>query len=189
MPKPINFHLTRDELAHLGEVSKHDPRPEVRQRALAMRSLGLGEKPAAVARLTAMSQASIYRWWQQYQQAGVEGLANRPKGRPETKADAEYLHAVETALASDPQVLGYTFVIWTLERLRDHLVQVTGVHLSLGHLRELMLRHGYVYRRPKHDLGNHQDPIAKAQAQTDLTAAKKVPKPVLLGFSLWTRPR
>ena len=146
MPKRINFQLPAEQLAELGEVSKHDKRPEVRQRATAMRLLSLGEKPAQVAAVMAVSQVSIYKWWQHYQAQGIEGLANRPKGRPETKADAAYLHALETALASDPSAYGYRFAIWTRKRLREHLVRVTGVQLSVAYLSELMQRHGYVYR-------------------------------------------
>lgn len=188
MPRHISFQLPADKLTELGEVIKHDKRPEVRQRATAMRLLSLGEKPAQVAVVMAVSQVSIYKWWHHYQAHGVDGLANRPKGRPETKADAAYLQALETALASEPSSHGYRFAIWTIKRLRDHLVKVTGVHLSVGHLSELMQRHGYVYRRPKHDLSNRQDAAAKAAAQAQLQALKKEILPIL-GSSLWTKRR
>lgn len=136
----------------------------------------------------AVSQVSIYKWWQHYQTHGVAGLANRPKGRPETKADATYLQALETALASDPSAYGYRFAIWTLKRLRDHLVRVTGVQLSVAYLSELMQRAGYVYRRPKHDLSHRQDAGAKAEAQAQLRKLKKE-LPPSLGSSLWTKRR
>lgn len=44
MPKRINFQLPADKLAELGEVIKHDKRPEVRQRATAMRLLSRGKR-------------------------------------------------------------------------------------------------------------------------------------------------
>ncbi len=66
---------------------------------------------------------------------------------------------------------------------------MTGVHLSVGHLNTLMRQHGYVYRRPQHDLSNLQDATAKAAAQVELDALKKVPQPVLSGSSLWTKRR
>lgn len=144
MPKQINFKLTVDQLAELGEASKHDKRAEVRQRATAIRLLSRGEKPVQVAVVMAVSTVSIYKWWQHYQAHGVEGLANRPKGRPETKADAAYLHALESALASEPSRYGYRFAIWTLKRLCDHLLRVTGVQLSVAYLSEVLQRTGYV---------------------------------------------
>jgi transposase len=187
MPKQINFQLTADQLAELGEVSKHDKRPEVRQRATAIRLLSLGEKPAQVAAVMAVSTVSIYKWWHHYQVDGIEGLANRPKGRPETKAAVAYLQALEQALASEPSHFGYHFAIWTVKRLRDHLLRLTGVQLSVAYLSEVMQREGYVYRRPKHDLSNRQDAAAKVEAQAQLQELKKVPP--LLGSSLWTKRR
>lgn len=185
MPKQIKFHLSAEELAELGQASKHDKRPEVRQRATAIRLLGLGEKPVQVAEVMAVSKVSIYKWWHHYQSKGVEGLANLPKGRPETKANAAYLHALESALSNEPSHYGYHFAIWTVKRLRDHLQQVTGVQLSVAYLSEVMQRAGYVYRRPKHDLSNRQDAVAKAAVQAQLQELKKVPP--LLGSSLWTK--
>lgn len=185
MPKQIKFQLSADELAELGKASKQDKRPEVRQRSMAIRLLGLGEKPVQVAKVMCVSKVSIYKWWHQYQGQGIEGLANLAKGRPETKANAAYLEALENALSHEPRDYGYHFAIWTVKRLRDHLQQVTGVYLSVAYLGEVMQRVGYVYRRPKHDLSNRQDVVAKATAQAELQELKKVPP--LLGSSLWTK--
>jgi hypothetical protein len=55
-----------------------------------------------------------------------------------------------------------------VERLRDHLARVTGVHLSISRLRTLLRQQDYVYRRPKHDLTNLQDAETKATAQAQL---------------------
>lgn len=80
------------------------------------------------------------------------------------------MQALEAARDRDPSELSlsYDFAIWTVERLRDHLTQETGVELSVGRLRVLICRQGYVYRRPKHDLTSLQDADAKAAAQIEL---------------------
>jgi transposase len=187
MPKQINFHLTEAQRAELTKATKHDKRPEVRQRAAGICLLGRGDKPAVVAETLDVAQVTVYAWWHRYQVQGLHGLANQAKGRPETRADDAYLQALAQTLECEPSDLGYDFAIWTVERLRDHLAQQTGVHLSVGYLRRLMRDHGYVYRRPKHDLTNLQDPAAKAAATSFLDALKRGPQPARIGSSLWTK--
>lgn len=189
MPRTLTFHLDERQQAEIVTAMQRDKRPEVRQRATAVRLLGQGEKPKAVAAVMAVSEVSIYAWWHRYQAGGLDGLANRPKGRPETQADAAYLQTLQEAIEQEPAALGYAFAIWTTARLRDHLAQVTGVHLSVGYLRELIRQLGYVYRRPKHDLTNLQDAEAKAAAQVHLNELKKRRIPVITGSSLWTKRR
>lgn len=187
MPKQINFHLIETAISELTKAIKQDKRPEVRQRAAGIRLLSRGDKPQEVAETLGIAQVTVYSWWHRYQAQGLEGLANQAKGRPETKADESYLQALRHALDSEPSDLGYDFAIWTVERLCDHLAKQTGVQLSVGYLRRFMRDHGYVYRRPKHDLTNLQDPNAKAAATSFLDELKRGPQPPRIGSSLWTR--
>lgn len=189
MPKQIDYSLNEEQIAGLSEAIKQDKRPEVRQRATGIRLLSRGDKPESVGEVMSVTGATVYNWWHRYQSGGIEGLANQPKGRPQAKADAAYLEALERALEQDPGELGYDFAIWTVERLRDHLARVTGVELSEGHLRVVMRQQGYVYRRPKHDLTSLQDPEAKAAARIELERLKKGRDQAIAGSSLWTKPR
>jgi hypothetical protein len=54
---------------------------------------------------------------------------------------------------------------------------------------ELLKQHGYVLRRPKHDLRHRQDPVARDQAQATLEALKKRQAQTISSSSLWTKPR
>jgi transposase len=188
MPKQLNFQLTDDELKLVEQAMQSDQRAAVRQRATALRLLHLGYEVAEVATILAVTAASIYGWVRRWQQQGLPGLANRAKHVPPRKVTASYEQALEHALASDPASYGYPFVVWTLERLRDHLTQETGVHVSIQWLSVIMSEHGYVYRRPKHDLTHLQDPTAKQNAIELLAELKKGRKPALTSFSLWTKP-
>ena len=87
---------------------------------------------------------AIYHWYHRFVQTGIEGLANRPKRRPKAKADAAYRQQLEQTLASEPSELSYDFAIWTVERLRDHLVRSTGKHLSISLLRQILREQQYV---------------------------------------------
>ena len=82
MPKRIDFTLTTEQDNGLGHAIRTDNRPEVRQRATAMRLLSRGNSPKEVAEVMEVSEATVYSWRQGYTADGLEGLANRPKGRP-----------------------------------------------------------------------------------------------------------
>jgi len=187
MAKRRDYHLNQDELAELEQAIHHDERPEVRQRGLAIRQLHLGHKAEEVAEIHAVSKPTIYSWWDRWSAGGVEGLANRPKsGRP-PRADAAYLALVEKVVEQEPAELGYRFTIWTIDRLRLHLAQETGIELSEPGFRALLKKQGYRYRRPKYDLAHLQDPQAKAEADELLDGLKKRSSETISHSSLWTK--
>ena len=191
MPKQLNYQLTDDVLTQVEQAIRKDKQAAVRQRATAMRMLHIGQKPREVAALLNVTEQIVYKWYHRFQDDGIEGLANQPKGRPKKKADDAYIAAREETIAHEPRDYGYDFAIWSVDRLRDHLERVTGVDLSSGRLSVILRQNGYVYRRPKHDLKSLQDADAKAAAQAQLNEIKKVQARTLsgnpLGGSLWTK--
>lgn len=187
MPKQLNFQLTEDEFTLIERAINTDKRPEVRQRATALRLLHLRGDVAEVAEMVAVTPATIYGWVQRWQNGGLDELANRPKSPLPRKADEAYQAAAEATLATDPTALGYEFPVWTVERLRDHLEAETGVRLSANWLGCKLKDWGYVYRRPKHDMTHLQDPEAKEQARQWLDELKKGRWQAISGFSLWTK--
>lgn len=188
MSRRINFTLTTDERAAVETAMHHAPQVEVRQRATAIRLLHLGHKPEAVAEMLAVAPSTIWNWHRRYRAKGLVGLADRPKsGRP-AKADAAYIEAMDTTLATDPRTLGYGFSVWTTNKLRLHLAKLTGILLSYPRLRALLRKQGYVHRQPKHDLSELQDEQAKAAAQELLDWLKKSPATMTpSSSSLWTK--
>jgi transposase len=187
MPKRIDFTLTKDELETVKAAIKHDRRPEVRTRAVAIRMLGGGKPPAEVADFLAVTEPSVYGWWHRWQAGRLDGLANKPHKPERRKADGAYLQAMEAALDKEPSEYGYEFAIWTRERLRDHLQQATGVKMSLNWLGHLMKVAGYEYRRPKHDLSHLQNQREKAVAKELLQELKKNSATTIMNCSLWTK--
>ena len=185
MPKKLTLHP--DDIPKLETAIERDERSEVRQRAAALRAVHLGQSVKEVAMVLAVTEPTVYGWLKRWREEGVEGLAHRPRvGRPRI-ADEQYCRALEEAIETDPHELGYRFSIWTVERLRDHLERTIGVHLSVKRLGEVILERGYVYRRPKHDLKNLQDPAAKEQAKQMLEELKRGRSKTISGFSLWTK--
>lgn len=189
MPKQINYQLSEAQQANIRQAMKHDKRPEIRQRATALYLLHQGMKPQTVADTLAVSLGSIHKWHARWRAGGLDAVANQPKSGAPPKADEAYWQRVEEVVAQEPATFGYTFTVWTAERLIAHMVTETGIELSASHFQTIMRQRGYVYRRPKHDLGNLQDPSARAAAEHWLDELKKEPSPAKSTFSLWTKRR
>lgn len=187
MPKARDYQLSEEELQAVEAAIRRDKRPEVRQRCTAIHLLHLGYKPEQVAEMQAVSIPTIYSWINRWQQGRVEELANKPRsGRP-LKADDGYSLLLGEVIEKDPKELGYGFTVWTIDRLRAHLEKETGIDLSESRFRALLLRKGYRYRRPKHDLGHLQDKEAKAKAEELLEELKKRSAETISNSSLWTK--
>ena len=188
MSKQINYTLNDDELKQIESAMQHDPRTEVVRRATAIHALHLGHKPEVVAQMVKAGKSTVGTWHRQWRAEGVEGLADRPRsGRP-AKANQTYQAALEKSLTQSPADYGYTFAVWTLDRLAEHLEHETGIRLSIGRLQVWLERLGYVYRRPKRDLRHRQDPEARAEMRRWLEEIKKTPLPEKSSSSLWTKP-
>jgi len=90
-------------------------------------------------------------------------------------------------LEQEPSAYWYDFTIWTIGRLRAHLVKETGSEISESRMSELLKEEGYRYRRPKQDLSHLQDQEAKTQADELLKELKKGCPQQGAGSSLWTK--
>lgn len=189
MPKRNLYTLTDAEQAQIERAIRYDNRVEVVQRCTAIRMLHLAYRPQQVADLYQVQLSTLYNWYNRWREGGVEGVANQPKSGRRPKASEAYWTALEQSLEQDPTALGYLFSVWTLERLRDHLEQQTGIRLSIDRLRVQMKERGYVWRQPKHDLHALQDAEARADAMILLEGLKKAPKAGFSSYSMWTKVR
>ena len=126
----MDFQLNEDQLAEIEQAINQSVHPEVRQRAIAIRLLHLGQKPEAVAQVVMVSANTIWTWHRRYRQGGLNALQDRPRsGRP-SKADGEYVTRLEQLLETDPHTLGLPFTIWTINRLRLYLAEQTHAFLT-----------------------------------------------------------
>lgn len=192
MSRRIDFTLTAEQLAELEQAINSSPYPEVRQRAIAIRMLHLGQHPEPVGAMVLVTSNTIYAWHKRWREQGLAGLRDGHRtGRP-NKADRAYVQELEPVLELDPRSLGLSFTIWTLNRLRLYLAEKTGILLSYTRFRALMSREGYRWKEPKHDLSHLQDrPAQETIAQitewlkkTSLSTPSPTPN-----SSLWTKRR
>jgi putative transposase len=187
MSRRRNFTLSEAELQVVEQAITSHPDVEVVKRAMALRLLHRGHRPQAVAEMLVVNLSTVYNWCRRWTAEGLDGLVNRPKsGRPR-KANEGYCRLLEEALETNPADYDYSFTIWTADRLRAHLERQTGICLSRGRFAELLERQGYVFRRPKKDLGSKQDQTAKQQAAELLDELKRGQNRVISSFSLWMK--
>lgn len=190
MNRRVNFQLNDEQLAEIEQAINNAVHPEVRQRAIAIRLLHLGQTPEAVANIVMVSANTVWTWHRRYRQGGLVGLQDKPRrGRP-TKADPNYVSRLEQLLETDPRTLDLPFNIWTINRLRLYLAEQTHILLSYTRFRALLSKLDYRWKQPKHDLTHLQDKSAQETTREILDWLKKTspstvpPKP---SSSLWTK--
>jgi transposase len=179
--------LPAKELEEIEKAIRGDKRAEVRQRAIVIRLLHLGNRPEIVAEQQMVSVPTIYNWHKQWRKQGIEGLANKARKGRTPKANDAYCTKLDELLEKEPSDYGYKFAIWTSDRLRAHLEKEMGILLSESRFRALMKKQGYRYRRPKHDLSHLQDQVAKQKTEEVLEELKKRASQTISSSSLWTK--
>lgn len=192
MSRNINYSLTEEQLAEIEQAINGSPYPEVRQRAIAMRLLHLGQSTQQVAQVVLVTSNTIYAWHKRWREQGIIGLRDGHRtGRP-AKADQAYLKELERVLEIDPRTLGLPFTIWTINRLRLYLAEQTEILLSYTRFRALLSREGYRWKEPKHDLSHLQDRPAQettAQIMEWLKKTSRLTPSPTPNSSLWMKRR
>ena len=64
------------------------------------------------------------------------------------KLEAKQLRQVERVLRRGPQAYGYGTELWTLERVREVIAQLTGVSFHKGHVWRILRKLGWSPQRP-----------------------------------------
>lgn len=100
------YQLKPKELAAIETAMRPDKRAEVRQRAMTIRLLHLGQTPSEVAEQQLVSVPTIYNWHKLWREQGIEGLANKPKTGRRAKATEAYCQKLEERLAKEPSEYG-----------------------------------------------------------------------------------
>lgn len=190
MSRNINYTLTQEQLAEIEQAINGSPYPEVRQRAIAIRLLHVGQSTQQVAQVVLVTSNTIYAWHKRWRELGIAGLRDGHRtGRP-AKADQAYLKELGRVLEIDPRTLDLPFTIWTINRLRLYLAEQTDILLSYTRFRALLSREGYRWKEPKHDLSHLQDRPAQETTAQIMEWLKKTshltPSPTP-NSSLWTK--
>jgi transposase len=149
MSSNTSFSLMADEVKQLETITSSQPQTESSRRANALLSLHNGQNPQSVAARIGISSRTLYRWWQQWRELGVEGLAHRSiTGRP-AKANLDYRAVLRRTLQYPPHRVHIRADRWTVALLADFMQLETGILLSANRLRTVLHEMGYYYGVPK----------------------------------------
>jgi putative transposase len=132
-----------------------------------------GRSKSSIAETLGCSPATVDNMRAAYRRKGADGLTPiSPPGRT-SRATAEYRAAMRITIDTPPQDLGYGFSVWSVNRLRQHLKQTTGIEMSDDQLRRIMHQEGYSFQRPKHTMEGKRDEAAHDKAKGELHDLKK----------------
>jgi transposase len=143
--------LTAEELAALDTLYRTTR--EVRLRTRAQMVLLAGEQrlaAPAIAAIVREDEETVRRWLKRYRAEGIEGLKDRPMPARATKTPPAYRAQLLAAVRQRPRSLGQPYSLWTLQRLADHLAELTGIRVSYETVRTLLKAGGVVLSRPQH---------------------------------------
>ena len=128
---------------------------------------------ASIAERLGCGTNTVTRARKLYRKGGIEALRPlKPPGRP-GKATSEFLREMKQAVQTNPLTLGYGFSTWSVVRLAEHLVKVTGIRFSQDQLRRLLHREGFSVQRPKHTMKGKRNEAAYRKAKAELMGLKK----------------
>lgn len=165
--------LSEKELIEIQQAVRTHPQPRVRVRAIMIRLSHKRHTAPEIAKMLGCSRQTVLHQIHRYEQEGILGLEDKSRSGARAKADANYIAQLTKAIASNPPDLGYRFSVWSVERLQKHLYRQTEIELAPRYLNELMKKHDIVYRRPKHDLSDKQQPQEVEEKKQLLEFLKK----------------
>jgi transposase len=122
-----------------------------------------GARAPAIARTVGVCEATVRLWLTRFNDAGLAGLQDRPRGgRPATYTAAEVGEVIAASL-TDPQELGLPFGSWTLDRLAAYLPEAKGIAIKRSRIGEILQREGLRWRQQESWFGERPDPAFAAK--------------------------
>ena len=141
---------------------------------------GVGRSKPSIAHDLGCSIGTVDNVRKHYRQRGLPGLVpGKPPGRT-SRATPEYRAALQAAIQTPPQHLGYGFSVRSLARLNAHLQKQTGISFSDDQLGRIMHQDGFSFQRPKHTMKGKRNEVAYERAAARLRTLKKRPSQTML---------
>lgn len=156
--------ITRDDLSASdlrGAAARCDGSAQAR-RALALALVLEGKSRLEAARSAGMDRQTLRDWVHRYNEAGLEGLKNRPnQGAPPRKLAVEQEQQVAAWVRQGPDPERHKVVRWRLVDLRDEIAAKFNVQLHERSVGKLLarLKFSHISARPRHP---KQDVAAQA---------------------------
>jgi transposase len=141
-------------------IYRGHPDPQARLRAHILLLLAEGYTWATIAAVLFTSPSTIAHCKGRFEADGMEALEGRKRGA-RSRWSEEAGAILREALEHSPDELGYMAVNWTVPLLREHIEKQWGQKPSDQELRRQLAHHGYVWKRPRHELPESKSPRVK----------------------------
>jgi transposase len=114
-----------------GRTLDHKTLEHIRKLAV-KRVMEDGEAPSEVMKSMGLCRTSIYRWLRQYEEEGIEALAEKIARGPEPKlSDKQRQQIKRWILGKDPRQYGFDYGLWTRRIVQQMIQEKFGVELGL----------------------------------------------------------
>ena len=141
----IRIDLTAEEKSKL-ETTRRRRRSQVAERCHYVLLNAQGLSVPQIAQRLERNEHTIRKWLKAYDDQGLVGLDNAPPpGRPATKGHKLDQH-LDAVLTQTPSAYGYIEAGWTVDLLRDYLLQ-QDLSVSDSSVRRALKSGGWVYKR------------------------------------------
>ncbi len=146
--------------AVIAALRQRDLSPRLRERLEMVKAVALGQEAQTIAAWSGRTPRTVCRWLDRFVQGGIPPLADAPRSGRALEANAAYHAALDAATDISPRTLGLPFDAWTSARLSAYLAEITGVRITPGWVRMLLIQHRFRCGRPKHTLDHLRDAAA-----------------------------
>ncbi len=101
-----------------------------------------------VAKIFQISTRSIFRWIVRFENNGIAGLIDKPKGHFSSKLSEDHLKEIEAWILSGKNAVGKS-VHWTLGKLQKEVAKVFKITISTTALWNHLKKMNLVLKRPR----------------------------------------
>jgi transposase len=134
------------------------------------------KKPYEISDLMEVGLKSVYRWLNQYDREGVDGLyEGNHTGRPSLLTKAQ-LEVLEDILESGPIAYGLTTGIWTSPTVQHIIEEEFGIRYHHDHVRKILHAMGFSVQRPTRKLALAKPELQQKWVRRTYPALKKSAK-------------
>jgi transposase len=119
------------------------------ERVSACEALDSGISADTVARVMGVSRSSVFAWWNSYRLRGAEALMTKPTPGPKPRlSDGQMSRLQRIIIGQNPQQLDFGPALWTREIIRELILRLFGIELSLVSVGSVLARMGMSPQRP-----------------------------------------
>ena len=131
---------------------------------------------AEVARRLRVSRTTALRWYRAWADRGEDGLRGAGRaGRKPRMSDAQR-EQVNQALIEGPLAWGYENELWTLPRVTEVILEVTGIPYHPGHVWRLLRQLGWSRQKPTTRARERDEEAIDRWVHEIWPAVKKTPR-------------